>query len=99
MMSYFTALLSLLVSAPIASAAFSNDATVNATNGVYIGHKASNRTDAYEFLGIKYGQPPIGDLRFAPPRPYAIGSGSVFNASKWVRLADSILNMCQLTKG
>jgi len=44
--------------------------TVNTQNGLIIGHKAPNRTEVNEYLGIPYAQPPINSLRFAPPEPY-----------------------------
>jgi hypothetical protein len=56
---------------------------VNSTSGLIIGHKAEN-TNSYEFLGIKYGQAPTGELRFASPKRYLAPEGTVFEASNWV---------------
>ncbi|KAI9901074.1 hypothetical protein N3K66_002891 [Trichothecium roseum] len=43
--------------------------TVDTTNGRIIGHLAANTSDdVVEFLGIPYAEPPLGELRFAPPR-------------------------------
>jgi hypothetical protein len=56
---------------------------VNSTSGLIIGHKAEN-TNSYEFLGIKYGQAPTGELRFASPKRYLAPDGTVFEASNWV---------------
>ena len=43
--------------------------TVETTNGRITGHPAANTSgDVVEFLGIPYAQPPLGELRFAPPR-------------------------------
>jgi len=58
---------------------------VNSTSGTIVGHRAPNRTDTYEFLGIKYARAPVGDLRFAAPRRYVPEeAGHLFNASNWV---------------
>lgn len=40
------------------------------SNTIIVGHRAPNRTDVFEFLGIKYAQAPVGDLRFAAPKRY-----------------------------
>ena len=60
---------------------------VNSTSGLIVGHKAEHRPDSYEFLGIKYGQAPIGELRFASPKRYVAPGGTVFEASNWVKLS------------
>jgi Carboxylesterase family len=45
--------------------------TVNTTSGPVSGHAASNSSaNVSEYLGIPYAQPPVGDLRFAPPVQY-----------------------------
>ncbi|KAI1321702.1 cholinesterase precursor [Xylariaceae sp. FL0255] len=36
-----------------------------------------------EFLGVRYAEPPVGDLRFAPPRRYLAPQGTVYYASDW----------------
>lgn len=41
--------------------------TVSTSNGPIIGHSASNSDYVVEYLGIPFAQPPVGDLRFAPP--------------------------------
>lgn len=41
--------------------------TVTTTNGPITGHPASNSACVMEYLGIPFAQPPVGDLRFAPP--------------------------------
>jgi carboxylesterase type B len=45
---------------------------------------APENTNSYEFLGIKYGQAPTGELRFASPKRYLAPEGTVFEASNWV---------------
>lgn len=57
---------------------------VTTTSGVIIGHAASNRTGVTEFLGIKYGEAAVGELRFAAPKRYVAPAGTVYNASEWV---------------
>lgn len=54
------------------------------TGGVIVGHGASNRTSVTEFLGIRYAEAPVGELRFAAPKKYLALSSSVFQASEWV---------------
>lgn len=56
---------------------------VNTTSGLIIGHAAPNRSDVSEFLGIRYAEPPVGVLRFAPPERYHAPPGTVHNASDW----------------
>lgn len=41
--------------------------TVSTSNGPITGHAASNSDCVVEYLGIPFAQPPVGDLRFAPP--------------------------------
>jgi hypothetical protein len=57
---------------------------VNTTSGIIIGHQAPDRPDTFEFLGIKYGQAPVGELRFAPPERYTAPAHTLYNASTWV---------------
>ncbi|TEY42769.1 hypothetical protein BOTCAL_0381g00010 [Botryotinia calthae] len=49
---------------------------INTTSGQVAGHPSPKQPDVYEYLGIPFAQPPIGDLRFAPPQPY-IGNDSI----------------------
>ncbi|KAB8338713.1 hypothetical protein FH972_021658 [Carpinus fangiana] len=46
-------------------------APVNTTSGRVIGHAAPNATQVSEYLGIPFAQPPVGQLRFAPPLAYS----------------------------
>lgn len=57
---------------------------VPSTSGLIIGHRAPKTSSTFEFLGIKYGQAPIGDLRFAPPERYSPPRDTIYNASYWV---------------
>jgi len=61
-----------------------NAPRVNTTSGTIIGHQAPDRPDAFEFLGIKYGQAPGGELRFASPERYTAPAHASYNASTWV---------------
>ncbi|BCS26843.1 uncharacterized protein APUU_51554A [Aspergillus puulaauensis] len=55
--------------------------TVNTTSGMVSGHAAPNTTGVSEYLGIPFAQPPVGELRFAPPQPYK-GNGHI-NGTKY----------------
>ena len=52
------------------------------TSGLLTGKAAPNRTEVSEYLGVPYGAPPVGQLRFAAPEPY-IGNGNI-NATSFV---------------
>lgn len=54
------------------------------TGGTIIGHAASNKTSVTEFLGIRYAEAPVGELRFAAPKKYVAAQDTVFEASEWV---------------
>lgn len=62
---------------------------VNTTSGQVAGHPSPKKPAVYEYLGIPFAQPPIGDLRFAPPQPFT-GSDSL-NGTNFVSF--SILGM------
>lgn len=55
--------------------------TVQTESGAIIGHAAPNATAVSEYLGVPYGRPPIGDLRFAAPVKYS--SSSTLDASSF----------------
>ena len=57
---------------------------VKTTSGIIIGHQAHDRPETLEFLGIKYGQAPVGELRFAPPERHTAPANTLYNASNWV---------------
>ncbi|XP_014550632.1 hypothetical protein COCVIDRAFT_114979 [Bipolaris victoriae FI3] len=46
--------------------------TVQTQNGAITGHRAPNAKDVWEYLGIPYAQPPLGNLRFAAPKKYSL---------------------------
>ena len=45
---------------------------VNTTSGLLQGF--SPRPNVHAYLGIPYAEPPVGDLRFAPPKPFKANS-------------------------
>ncbi len=57
-------------------------ATVQTSSGPVTGHAALNQTLVSEYLGIPYAQPPVGDLRFAPPQTYS--SATPLSGSSYV---------------
>lgn len=56
--------------------------TVETENGRITGHRAPKANVVWEYLGIPYAQPPLGDLRFAAPQKYK-GKGP-YTAAKFV---------------
>lgn len=82
------AALALLAGAVVASAQLrhphqQHDQAISTTSGRVSGHLAPNTTETvYEYLGIRYGKAPVGDLRFAAPEPY-IAPESNINATSW----------------
>jgi carboxylesterase type B len=77
-----------LVAAVLIGSAFAaptNSSNVETSSGTLIGHPSSNKTQVTEFLGIRYAEAPVGELRFAAPKKYVAPAGTVFQASDWVR--------------
>ncbi|KAH9900184.1 cholinesterase precursor [Xylariomycetidae sp. FL2044] len=74
---------SLLFSVLSVWAASTDHPQVHSTSDEIIGHRSPNRPSTFEFLGIKYGQPPVSTLRFAAPRLYTPAEDTVYNASNW----------------
>ena len=72
--------------AGLAGAATALNLTVSTSNGRITGHTAPEAEGVYEFLGIPFAQPPLGDLRFAPPAGLspAVSSAAPFVADKFV---------------
>jgi hypothetical protein len=57
---------------------------VHTTSGTLIGHQAANISNVTEFLGIRYAEAPVGQLRFAAPKKYVVPVETIFEASEWV---------------
>jgi hypothetical protein len=64
---------------------------VQTSDGTWIGHQAPNRLNVTEFLGIRYAEAPVGELRFAAPKKYVAPVDTIFEASEWVSLVTVIL--------
>ncbi|KAK2812221.1 hypothetical protein FQN50_001579 [Emmonsiellopsis sp. PD_5] len=43
---------------------------VKTTSGTVVGHASEWKPEVSEYLGIPFAQPPIGELRFAAPKPF-----------------------------
>lgn len=46
-----------------------DDLSVQTSGGLVLGTRSESTPAVREFLGIPYAQPPVGELRFAPPLP------------------------------
>lgn len=57
---------------------------VETSSGPVAGHGAANHSEVSEYLGIPFGQAPVGDLRFAAPVKYT--GSSMLNGSIFVGL-------------
>jgi hypothetical protein len=69
----------------MAAAAAALDLTVTTSRGRITGHKAPKAEGVYEFLGVPFAKPPVGELRFAPPVKLGpVPSSAVFVADKFV---------------
>ena len=77
--------LSLAATVPVHNGAhsFQVGQAVHTTSGTVIGQAAPNLTAVSEYLGIPYAKPPVGQLRFAAPKPF-VGYGKI-NATSYVR--------------
>jgi hypothetical protein len=89
---FLTSILVLATTTTADGSSTSGVPAINSSSGLVIGHKAEHKPNSYEFLGIKYGQAPIGELRFASPKRYIAPEGTVFEASNWVILCSPCVN-------
>lgn len=74
----FLLLLPLIISWAGAQVISDDKIVVNTTNGPYRGEK---RVNYYAFEGIRYARPPLGELRFQPPRPYTLVHNETVNVT------------------
>lgn len=73
-----------------AAVAAALDLTVTTSRGRITGHKAPEVEGVYEFLGVPFAKPPVGELRFAPPAKLGPeASRAVFVADKYVSFSGS----------
>jgi cholinesterase len=67
-------MLPLLILASLAGTAYCRSwavgQAVNTTSGLLTGQAADWKPEVSEYLGIPFAQPPVGDLRFAGPKPF-----------------------------
>jgi hypothetical protein len=70
----------------------SQSSRVPTSSSTWIGHQAPNRSSVTEFLGIRYAEAPVGELRFAAPRKYVAPVDAIFEASEWVSLQQELLH-------
>lgn len=67
---------------PLSYASTSPAPTIALDNGLSIlGVVNSTAPNVKQYLGIPYAQPPLGNLRFAPPQPYIATNGTVINGT------------------
>lgn len=92
-MQFFTAVAAL--SLPLAWATKDVGQVVETSSGPVNGHAAIKHPEVSEYLGIPYAQPPVGDLRFAPPVEY-VGS-SLLDGASFVGLQFYSIYILQLT--
>ncbi|OJJ46014.1 hypothetical protein ASPZODRAFT_67164 [Penicilliopsis zonata CBS 506.65] len=56
--------------------------TVDTTIGSLYGLVNGSTPSVAQFLGIPFAQPPLGDLRFAPPQPATVNRTAVYDATR-----------------
>lgn len=71
------AALSTLASAAPSGRCNESDLTVRTKHATIHGTTETDTPDVRQFLGIPFAQPPLGDLRFAPPQPIVDDLGTV----------------------
>jgi carboxylesterase type B len=74
----------LLTTVALFASALAAPTSVETSSGTLIGHESSNKSHVTEYLGVRYAEAPVGELRFAAPKKYVAPAGTVFEASNWV---------------
>jgi carboxylesterase type B len=74
--------ITLLLTGPFAQAQTTSDSslTVKTTSGTYTGLVNASLPNVHQWLGIPYGRPPVGALRFMPPQA-SVDHGTGFAAT------------------
>lgn len=73
----------LQVCTAVAYSLLDHDCVARADDMVFGGRYSTQQTSVCEWLGISYAEPPVGDLRFAPPiKP--LSSNGHFDADSYV---------------
>jgi carboxylesterase type B len=72
---------SLLLASAVVAQSWTVGQAVNTISGKIKGQASSWKPQVSEYLGVPFAQPPVGSLRFAPPKLFT-GSG-VINATKF----------------
>ena len=72
--SFFTMLsflLTVVILGTLGATALAGVPQVAISAGIVEGGQCTGTSDVVYYKSIPYAQPPIGDLRFAPPQPYS----------------------------
>ena len=72
--SFFTMLsflLTVVILGTLGATALASVPQVAISAGIVEGGRCTGTSDVVYYKSIPYAQPPIGDLRFAPPQPYS----------------------------
>jgi hypothetical protein len=71
---------------------------IETSSGPVRGHAATIRPNVVAYLGIRYAEPPVGSLRFMPPKRYhgseLIDGGSVVSWLPSSEIEDKMLRYC-----
>lgn len=101
LLTVFTALaISFAAAAPVSDDCepeFAVGQIVNTSSGPVAGHAAVEFPEVSEYLGIQFGQAPIGDLRFAAPVKF--NGSTLNNGSSYVFNCPPFRDFKLITKG
>ena len=82
MKNLYHCVVAVLASVTVASA-WNVGQIVKTSSGEILGHASSRNRDVSEYLGIPFAVPPLGSLRFLPPKK--LSSNSLVKADRFVR--------------